>query len=257
MAIQAAEAGSHLLIEKPLSTRLEGLDRLQAVVQGRRLVAAVAYVLRANPVLQAMHDAIAAGRFGEPVQLVVQCGQHFPTFRPAYRTIYYRDRATGGGAIQDALTHMVNLGEWMIGPADRVVADAAHQVLEGVEVEDTVHLISRHGPVMASFALNQHQAPNETTLTVICRGGTARYEAHRNQWSWTTGPAEPWHDERWETLQRDTLFVRQAESFLDAIEGRAAPLCSLAEGIQTLRVNLAVLASCDRGTWQSIREGSS
>ena len=57
------------------------------------------------------------------------------------------------------LTHLVNLAEWIVGPADRVLADASHQVLEGVDVEDTVHLLSRHGPVMAAFALNQHQGP--------------------------------------------------------------------------------------------------
>lgn len=252
MAIKLAEAGMHLLIEKPLSTSLEGVERLTAVVHQRPIVTAVAYVLRANPVLQAMRSAVLAGRFGEPVQLVFTGGQHFPFFRPAYRDIYYRDRATGGGAIQDALTHTLNMAEWIIGPADRVLADAAHQVLEGVEVEDTVHLLSRHGPVMASFALNQHQAPNESTITVVCRNGTVRYEAHVNRWRWTNQPNEPWHDECGEPLERDTLFVRQAESFLDAIDGRGEPLCSLAEGIQTLRVNLAALASWDRGEWQTI-----
>jgi predicted dehydrogenase len=199
-----------------------------------------------------MRNAIVAGRFGEPVQLVFAGGQNFPFFRPAYREIYYRDRATGGGAIQDALTHTVNAAEWIIGPADRVLADAAHQVLEGVEVEDTVHLLSRHGPVMASFALNQHQAPNESTITVACRNGTARYESYTNRWRWTTRPDEPWHDECFEPLERDTIFIRQAESFLDALDGRAQPLCSLAEGIQTLRVNLAALASCESGQWQTI-----
>ena len=48
--------------------------------------------------LPAMRRAIQSGRFGRPVELVAVCGQHFPTYRPAYRTIYYRDRATGGAA---------------------------------------------------------------------------------------------------------------------------------------------------------------
>jgi predicted dehydrogenase len=257
MAIEAAEAGVHLLIEKPLGTSLEGLDRLASVVDQRRLAAAVAYVLRANPVFQAMREAITSGRFGPPVQVVVTSGQHFPTYRPAYRTIYYRDRATGGGAIQDALTHLVNLAEWIVGPADRVLADASHQVLEGVDVEDTVHLLSRHGPVMAAFALNQHQAPNETAITVVCRDGTARCEPFLNRWRWMNKPEEPWHDECAAPVERDTLFTRQAGSFLDAIEGRGAPLCSLAEGIQTLRVNLAALASCQSASWQTIERGCS
>ena len=60
---------------------------------------------------------IRSGRFGEPVQIVATCGQHFPHYRPAYRDTYYRDRRTGGGAVQDALTHIINAGEWLVGPA--------------------------------------------------------------------------------------------------------------------------------------------
>src|SRR5690606_32808909 len=131
----------------------------------RDVVAGVAYVYRAHPALEEMRQAIASGRFGRPVELVAVLGQHFPFYRPAYRTIYYRDRATGGGAIQDALTHVLNAGEWLVGPITRLACDAEHLVLDGVDVEDTVHLLARHGRVMASYSLNQHQAPNESTIT--------------------------------------------------------------------------------------------
>jgi len=187
------------------------------------------------------------------VQVVATCGQHFPTYRPAYREIYYNNRATGGGAIQDAVTHVANAVEWLVGPADRVAADAAHQVLDGVAVEDTVNVLMRHGPTLGAITLNQHQAPNETTITVICRRGTARYEGHQNRWRWAVTPDEPWHDEPGPPLERDDLFTRQAEAFLDAVAGRCPPLCSLADGVQTLRVNLAMLASADQGRWVQIR----
>ena len=252
MAAQLAEAGVHLLIEKPLSTGLDGIDALRQVAKSRKIVAAVAYVQRAQPALQAMKQALDSGRFGRPVQLVVQCGQHFPTYRPAYREIYYKDRATGGGAIQDALTHMINAAEWLVGPVDRLAADAAHQVLEGVDVEDTVHMIARHGGILASYSLNQYQAPNETVLTVVCTAGTCRWELHRNRWRWMLEPSGSWHDEELGPLERDTVFTRQAGDFLDALEGKRPPLCTLDEGIQTLRVNLAMLAAVDKGTWQSI-----
>ena len=55
-------------------------------------------------------------------------------------------------------------------------------------------------------------------------------------------------------LERDELFIRQANAFLDAVEGRAAPLCSLAEGISTLRTNLAILESAQRRAWINVRE---
>jgi predicted dehydrogenase len=251
MATRLAEAGVHLLIEKPLSTTLDGIDQLCRTVDRHGVVAVVAYVYHAHPVLRAMKQALDTGRFGRPVQVVATCGQHFPTYRPAYREIYYRDRATGGGAIQDALTHVVNAAEWLVGPVDRVLADAAHQVLEGVTVEDTVHLLTRHGSVLGCYSLNQHQAPNELTLTVICQRGTVRFEGHRLRWRWMVQPDEPWHDEPGGEIPRDSLFVAQAEAFLDALDG-GPRLCTLDQAIQTLRVNLAALESLRRQAWQEL-----
>lgn len=252
MATKLAEAGIHLLIEKPLSTSLEGIERLRETIQRRGITCGVAYVYRAHPVLTAMREAILSGRFGRPLALVAVSGQHFPTYRPAYREIYYKDRATGGGAIQDALTHVINAGEWLVGPVTRLVADAAHQRLEGVSVEDTVHVLARHGDVLASYSLNQHQAPNENTITVVCERGTVRFEGHECRWRWLTTPGEAWHDEPHEPLARDALFVAQANQFLDAVEGKRPAGCSLDEGLATLRVNLAALASADGGGWQNI-----
>jgi predicted dehydrogenase len=255
MALAAVRAGAHVLVEKPLSTGFDGVAELLREADARRAAAAVAYVYRAHPALAAMRDAVRSGRFGAPVQVVATCGQHFPLYRPAYRTVYYNDRATGGGAVQDALTHVVNAAEWLVGPVTRLAADVGHQVLNGVSVEDTAHVLTRHGGVMGCFSLNQHQAPNETTLTVVCARGTARFEFHECRWRWAIEPGRPWADEPTPPLERDALFVRQAGAFLDAVEGKADPLCTLAEARQTLAVNLAVLRAAERGTWEAVSRG--
>lgn len=252
IANKLAGEGIHLLIEKPLATSEAGVERLLALVRERRLVAGVAYVYRSHPVLADMRQTIQSGEFGPPVQIVVVAGQHFPTYRSAYREIYYRDRATGGGAIQDALTHLVNAGEWLVGPVTRLVADAGHQVLPGVEVEDTVHILTRQGSVLGSYSLNQYQAPNETSITVICERGTARFDVHENRWRWMTSPGGEWQEGLSQPLERDELFTRQATLFLDAVEGKQPPVCSLQDSLQTLRVNLAALKSVEAGTWQTI-----
>ena len=54
-------------------------------------------------------------------------------------------------------------------------------------------------------------------------------------WTWT----EPL------VAERDDLFRAQAESFLAAMVGRQEPLCSLADGVQALKVNLAALRSSE------------
>ena len=249
MARSLAERGVHLLIEKPLSTSLDGVDKLASVVESNGLIAAVAYVTRVHPAVVEMKHAIHSGRFGRPVEAVLTSGQHFPLYRPAYRDIYYTRHETGGGAIQDALTHSINAVEWLVGPVTRLVVDADHCVLEGVDVEDTVHVITRHGEVMGSFSLNQHQAPNETSLTVVCEQGAVRYEAHRSRWVSCVEPGTQWQTEAAFPLERDDLFVRQANAFLDLMHGVGEPPCSLADGLQTLRVNLAALQSVKEHKW--------
>ena len=256
MALELGRAGVHLLIEKPLSTDEQGLGDLAQVASLGNLTVAVAYCWRAHPCLQELKAALDEGRFGAPRHLIAMSGQHFPTYRPAYRNIYYASRSTGGGAIQDALTHVLNAGEWMVGPIDRLAVDAAHQVLEGVEVEDTVNLIARQGPVLASYSQNQYQAPGEFTLTIVCERGTCRFEQQHLRWRWMQDPDSGWHDHPLEAFERDTMYVRQANAFLDALEGRGAPLCSLPEGVQTLRVNLAALKAADTGTWQEVGRGA-
>jgi predicted dehydrogenase len=63
-------------------------------------------------------------------------------------------------------------------------------------------------------------------------------------------PDAPWQDERAAGLERDTLFIEQANRFLDAVQGKCAPLCTLNEGMQTLRCNLAALESVKSRAWQ-------
>lgn len=185
IASQLARAKLNLLIEKPLSTTLEGIEALKLVIDEHRLAVAVAYVQRLNPNLSAMQKALQSGQFGKIYELVAVAGQHFPFYRPAYRDTYYNSHATGGGAVQDALSHLINAGEWLLGKTDRVVADVAHVAIPHVSVEDTAHVLARHQGVPATYSLNQHQMPNEFTITIACERATVRCELHQNRWGST------------------------------------------------------------------------
>lgn len=252
MAQQAVHQRTHVLIEKPLAVTLEGVAELEQSLVRRDVRTAVAYVFRSHPALVAMRAALHSGRFGRPLQLTAVAGQNFPFYRPAYRETYYTRHESGGGAVQDALTHVINAAEWLVGSVTRLVADAEHLALPGVTVEDTVHVLTRHGSVLGCFSLNQHQAPNESTMTVACERGTVRFEFHNHRWRWVVEPGAAWHDEPAGPIERDTLFIAQANQFLDVLEDKAPPRCTLAEARQTLHVNRAILESARTRAWQSI-----
>lgn len=248
MAIQALLAGSHVLLEKPLSHSLKGVDDLfQARDRsGRQL--AIAYVMHANSLLKEAGAFLRKGELGPIRQASVVTGQAFHLLRPAYAQTYYRDRATGGGAIQDALTHSVNFVESILGPADSVLCDCAHLELANVTVEDTVVVSSRHGESLASFCLNQFQIPNENTMQFNAARGSVKIELHEKRWGILRAGDTAWTWHPVATGVSDTPYINQANAFLDHLEGKPAYLCSLEAAAQTLRFNLAAIASAASGS---------
>ncbi len=241
IAHKLADAGIPMLIEKPLSTTLQGIDELIRKVRDSGLPSAVAYVYRHHPLFEKLREMFHSGPFGRLLELIYVSGQNFPHYRPAYRDIYYARHETGGGALQDAMSHHLNLGEWLAGPIDRISVDASHQHLDGVQVEDTVHILARHGEVLASYSLNQYQPQPEQMLTLVCERGMLRAELHRNRLSWCSETEGPWHVQALAPLERDSWFTRQTVAFLDFLDGAREAACSLAEAFQTQKVICSAL----------------
>lgn len=248
IASAVLRAGRHCLIEKPLALSLDGIDALTAAHTASGRACAIAYVHHFRREVAAARAFLQTGEFGRVLHASVVSGQDFPFFRPAYREIYYRDRAQGGGAIQDALTHLANLAEWILGPFVALSCEAGHQALAGVEVEDTVAITARtRGGAIAVLTLNQFQAPNETTLLFHAERGSVCVEYHRARWGRFARGAVDWTWETFPAAGRDDPFIAQANAFLDLCEGRASSCASLAEGIQSVRLNLAAFASFSSG----------
>ncbi|HEY5315393.1 MAG TPA: Gfo/Idh/MocA family oxidoreductase [Pirellulales bacterium] len=244
-ALKLAPRTTALLIEKPLATRIDEALELRQALTGK--IVRVAYTFRMHPAVRAVADLVRQGELGRVLQVTVVGGQHFPTYRPAYREIYYAQRATGGGAVQDAVTHALDLIQHLAGRFDWIFCDYGHQALEGVTVEDTVHVVGRTAgdTVMVSLAESQFMAPNElfvqlngTTASAQIRLHEQRFGVHRlgGQWQWS----EPL------VAERDDLFRAQARELLGIGAGQPDELCSLDDALHVLRVNLAALASQGR-----------
>jgi predicted dehydrogenase len=245
--------GAGLLVEKPLSTGLEKTPAIRDEIAKAGRFVGVAYVYHFMPWILGARKLLREGTLSRPLQVSVVTGQHFPTFRPAYREIYYARHETGGGAIQDALTHVVNAVEWLVGPTTRLFCDAAHQSLEGVTVEDTVNVAARNRDVLVNYALNQFQAPNESFILIHCEGGSVKIEGHAQRWGIFRRGAKDWEWHKSGPLERDDLFLAQANAFLDGLHGMPTDLCTFDEAVQTLKSNLAALESARSGKAVEIR----
>src|SRR5216683_115231 len=76
--LERLSVGSAVLIQKPMGRDLADARRILAICRERRLVAAMNFQLRFAPNMLALHDALARGILGEPLDLEVRLNLHTP-----------------------------------------------------------------------------------------------------------------------------------------------------------------------------------
>lgn len=137
MAIAAAAAGKHMLIEKPVDVRVDQVQRLIAAVAAARVKAAVVFQTRTMPLYKRIKGAVDAGRLGPLI------GVHavLPWYREAsyYQGPHGSWKGTwamdGGGSLMNQGVHTVDLLQW-VGGRVRSVVGAFGVFAHEIEAED-------------------------------------------------------------------------------------------------------------------------
>ena len=135
-AVAAAEAGKHVIVEKPLEITLKRCDKIIAACQSNDVVLSTIFPSRFHKASQTLKKAIDRGRFGR-----LTLGDAYVKW---YRTQEYYDsgqwRGTweldGGGALMNQAIHSVDLLIWLMGSVVEVSATTATLAHERIEVED-------------------------------------------------------------------------------------------------------------------------
>lgn len=136
-ALQAIEAGRHVVIEKPLEITLERCDRIIDMAEKKGVRVAGIFQSRFYESSQILKKAIESGRFGRLV-----LGDAYVKW---YRTQEYYDKGgwrgtkkfDGGGALMNQSIHAIDLLQWFMGPVRSVQAFKGMLGHERIEVEDT------------------------------------------------------------------------------------------------------------------------
>lgn len=106
MGVAALGAGKHLLLEKPVATDLAGADRLIAARDRAGRVAAVDFMLRFNPVVEALVAWGASGAFGPLVRVTVENEAQDATLPAGH---WFWDRAQSGGILAEHAVHFLDI----------------------------------------------------------------------------------------------------------------------------------------------------
>jgi len=173
--VQIANAGRHVMTEKPMATRWkDGLRMVDACDDaGVRLF--VVKQNRRNATLQMLKRAIEKKRFGRIHMVVINV---FWTRPQAY---YDMDAWRGtwefdGGALMNQASHYIDLLDWLIGPVESVQAYTG-TLGRDIEVEDTATMNVRwRSGAMGSMNVTMLTYPKNLEGSIIILGekGTVR-----------------------------------------------------------------------------------
>ena len=246
IATDAVAAGTHVLTEKPLAVSREGIAELRQLRDRQGVVVSVAFCRRSDPLYREVKERLDAGELGKALWASVYVGQYWPHMRQDYPPVYSQKRETGGGVIPDMLVHDVNFLEWLFGPVEAVSAAHWRMVLNDIGTEDSGVICLRfHDGQVAQFGVCLFQHPTEARFLVVGQKGALRIQLDAERLGVFSNSSSRWEDGRTRSFERDDVFRQQAQHFIDCIEGRAEPLCTLEDAEQTLLTVLAALESAD------------
>ena len=135
-AVAAANAGKHVIVEKPLEITLKRCDKIIEACKKNKVVLSTLFPSRFHKSSQLLKEAVDKGKFGR-----LTLGDSYVKW---FRTQEYYDsgawRGTwaldGGGALMNQAIHSVDLLVWLMGPVAEISAQTATLAHERIEVED-------------------------------------------------------------------------------------------------------------------------
>jgi UDP-N-acetyl-2-amino-2-deoxyglucuronate dehydrogenase len=133
IALDAMQAGKHVLVEKPIAITLEDADRMIALSEATGRTLGVVLQNRYNRPMQQLRAAIDQGKLGK-LYLGNACVRWY---RPQsyYEDGWHGTWAMDGGALMNQSIHHIDALQWLMGPVQSVFAYTA-TLAHRMEAED-------------------------------------------------------------------------------------------------------------------------
>ncbi len=256
LALDAADHGCHLFIEKPLSHTLDRVDQLLNTVRERKLVTFVGCNMRFHPGLRKVKELLDEHAPGRVVGARVAVGQWLPDWHPweDYRHGYSATRALGGGIILDAI-HELDYIRWMLGDVQEVACFAGRLSHLEIETEDMAAILLRFvNGTIAEVHMDYVQRVSHRTCQIIGDEGTIQWDATAGDVRWYSAAAHEWRvygtPPGWDWPQ---MYVDEMRHFLRCWAREEMPAVDVFEGKRVLEMALAAKESAQSGRIVSLK----
>ncbi|HET6560134.1 MAG TPA: Gfo/Idh/MocA family oxidoreductase [Prolixibacteraceae bacterium] len=268
-AVEAMEAGAHVLIEKPLASTLQDCDRITEASRRTGRIGGIISQRRWYQPVQRLKKAINEGKIGTPALGIVQMMGWRD--RSYYESDAWRGswKMEGGGVLVNQAPHSLDILQWLMGDIDEVFGYWTNVNHPYIEVEDTaLALIRFKNGGIGNILVSNSQKPglyskvhvhgsNGASVGAQTEGGsmflpgnTGIQDAPRLD-LWTV-PGEEHLMEQWNKADAEAFhsvdsmtwyFKQQLEDFAEAVIHYRPPLVTLEEGRKTVELFTAIYRS--------------
>lgn len=219
-SIKALDCGVHVLCEKPMADSPEAARQMVAAAAASDRILNIGFHLHFHPGLKRLKALVEAGTFGTVAHMHCRVGSYVTLENS--RTRY---QSTLEGALMLDYAHQPDLLHWFLRDMPvGVYATGTH--LECMELHSNPNILSLNfdyaQPLLGTIHLNYLQAPERHEYELVGSEGwavldlaasTLRINLRDNLRSWTESF----------DIGRDSLYLAEHQSFLDAVQGKSAP----------------------------------
>lgn len=248
-AQQLIDAGLDVLVEKPISNTLAGVEELVASAARHKRILGVAYPLRNYPYVRKVRDWLGEGRLGAVRYARAAVGQYPPAWTPQYdyRQSYAVRRELGGGAVLTFI-HEIDMLLYLLGMPDAVTARTRHVSNIETDADDLAEIILEYPSGVGSVHIDYVQKSPIRSRYLQLVGEDAAlwldFAAHTLELYDARGALETL---KLENFDGNQLHVDVLCAFLQAVDTRVPPEADGESGVRALKVALAAFDSSTRG----------
>ncbi|MGH8946869.1 MAG: Gfo/Idh/MocA family protein [Acidimicrobiia bacterium] len=249
LALAALEAGKTLAVEKPLAHTVEDAELIRDRATHLDLPVLVGHILRFEPRYAAIRRAIESGEIGS-VQAV-----------RSERIGLVSDQDILQGRTSIALyygVHEFDLARWYAGEVSRIYAERSQGVVAalGYQVEDLYSATLRfadgaHGTAMVGWSLPPAiPGWGLAGFTVIGEEAVVRVSQGELGFTKVTRDGVAHEDVHYAPEVHGRLFGAlgiEVDHFVRCAQGAATPLCTADDGVEAVRISLAMVTSAEKG----------
>ena len=186
IAIEAFEAGIHVLSEKPIGVYTKKvMEMYEVAAKHPELTFGIMYNQRSNPKHQKMRQMMQDGTLGE-LQRVVWIITNWYRSQAYYNSSAWRAtwEGEGGGVLLNQCPHNLDLWQWIVGMPKRVCGFLSFGKYHNIEVEDDATIYAEYANgATGLFITTTGEAPGTNRLEITGNKGKLVFENNKLMWT--------------------------------------------------------------------------